>query len=159
MTQSDTGATPSPGRVVVGVDGSPNSRAALRFAITEARLRGAELQAVCAWRYPNNYGDPVMLPREQVDPKAVARRTLDEAIAAVDDEQYAVTPVTAQGSPAPALLAAAVGADLLVIGSRGRGGFLGLLLGSVSHQCVSHSPCPTVVVPLPDENAERDRTA
>lgn len=143
---------PSGGLVVVGVDGSPASQAALRFALTEARLRGAKLHAVIAWHYPDTYGGPLILP-DDYDLRGVAQHTLNAAInEATGDPQQAsvqVHPVTAEGHPAAVLLNAAEGADLLVVGTRGHGGFTGLLLGSVSQQCVHHAPCPVVVVPPP----------
>ncbi len=134
----------------MGVDGSPDALAALRFALAEARLRGAEVQAVSAWHYPDTFGGPVILAGDY-DLEAIAHRALDEAITATKDQQTGLTVnlMTTQGRAASALLDAAAGADLLVVGSRGRGGFAGLLLGSVSQQCVHHAPCPVVVVPAP----------
>ncbi|MEO7125018.1 MAG: universal stress protein [Nakamurella sp.] len=137
------------GRIVVGVDGSPGSLAALRFALAEARLRDAEVQALCAWHYLDTFGGPEVLP-EGYDLRAEAERTVNDAVAAVDPAERAgvlVTPSTPHGSPAQVLLDAAAGADLLVVGTRGHGGFTGLLLGSVSAQCVHHAPCPVVVIP------------
>ena len=89
-------------------------------------------------------------PREQFED--TAKQTLSAALRAVcPDEvtQPLVEQLVVQDSPAQALVGAAKGADLLVVGSRGRGGFAGLLLGSVSAQCVHHAPCPVVVVPHP----------
>lgn len=132
------------GRVVVGVDGSPASLEALKFAAGEARLRGSTLEAICAWQYPQAYGwAPVP---EDFDPESDMERTLAEAVATVESGTP-VDAVVVQGQPADVLLNAAIGAELLVVGSRGRGGFSGLLLGSVSQQCVHHATCPVVVVP------------
>lgn len=136
-------------RVVVAVDGSSGSLTALRFALTEAQLRGAELQAVCVWSLPDTYGSAIVFP-DDVDFEAEARRTLDEAIAEVTsdgDRDVHVTPLVMQGYAVNALLDAAAGANLLVVGSRGRGGFTGLLLGSVSQQLAHHTRCPIVIVP------------
>lgn len=137
---------------MVGVDGSPGALTALRFALTEARLRGAEVQAVCAWHYPDTYGAALVLS-DDYDLEAAARRTLSEAVAAVTGTagraDVAVTPVVARGAAAAVLLDASAGADLLIVGSRGHGGFTGLLLGSVGQQCVHHASCPVVVVPAP----------
>jgi nucleotide-binding universal stress UspA family protein len=133
----------------VGVDGSAGSIRALRFALTEATLRGARLDAVCAWRPPADYGGPVVVPVDY-DPEKDARGAVAESFQAVTDipkDDVEVIVVTPEGPPARALLDEAVGADLLVVGTRGHGGFAGLLLGSVSKECVHHATCPVVVVP------------
>jgi nucleotide-binding universal stress UspA family protein len=136
--------------VVVGTDGSPASRAALHFAANEARLRGATLHVVVAWQYPVLTTMPafgVLPPVEQMTAEAAEGLTqfLDDEGIGGDDLD--VVPLVAQGPAAAALLDAAADADLLVVGSRGHGGFAGLLLGSVSQACVTHAPCPVVVVP------------
>ncbi|MEJ5254970.1 MAG: universal stress protein [Acidimicrobiales bacterium] len=144
-------------RVVVGVDGSAGSRAALAFAAEEARLRGARLEVVVAWQYPVLTTMPafgVLPPVEEM--AAEAREGLlqflqDERL--TDDPQLEVTPVVVQGPAAAALIEASKGADLLVVGSRGHGGFTGLLLGSVSQACVTHATCPVVVVPTPRDQS------
>ena len=138
--------------IVVGVDGSPSAQAALRFALDEARLRDADVRAVAVWHVPvAAYGDGFVPP----DPglmahlEAEARRTLEGALAGVSEKASvaSVESVVREGSPARVLLEEAVDADLLVVGSRGLGGFRGLLLGSVSQQCSHHAPCPVVIVP------------
>ncbi len=138
--------------VVVGVDGSPGGLAALQFALTEARLRGAELRAVCAWDYPDTFGAPTNLP-DDYDLESIAQDTLSQAIAEVtgtaEQAGVPVIPEVRRGQAASVLLGAAEGADLLVVGTRGHGGFTRLLLGSVSHQCVHHAPCPVAVIPPP----------
>lgn len=147
------------GRIVVGVDGSPNAMAALRWAIDEAEHRDATVEAVSVWQYPysGDWGAALLTER---DLEALAKHTaetLDEWIveACPDERQRArVRPVVREGGPAWVLLDLAKDADLLVVGRRGRGGFLGLLLGSVSTQCVHHAPCPLVVVPSPDRQAK-----
>lgn len=137
--------------VVVGVDGSEDSERALRFALEEARLRGARLRVVHAWQlpYPVHAGGPVPIVYDRADVAAGARDVLERAVAAVaaDVDDVQVEPVLVEDRAAPALLAAAEGADLLVMGSRGHGGFVGLLLGSVGQQCAHHARCPVVVVP------------
>jgi nucleotide-binding universal stress UspA family protein len=142
-------STPAP-RIVVGVDGSPGSATALRWALDEARLRSATLDVVHAWTAPYVYGplgmygytlDPAEFEREA---KQVVEKLLRDAEVADDGR---VRPVVTEGRPAAVLIAAAEGADLLVVGSRGLGGFAGLALGSVSHQCVHHAACPVVVIP------------
>jgi nucleotide-binding universal stress UspA family protein len=149
------------GRIVVGVDGSEGSQDALRFALREARLRGATLHAVLAWELPLFEGAPgpflVEVPGELAPPleetrtalEAEAERALDAALAeALQGEEPGVEirRDVVEAAPAQALLEAARGADLLVVGSRGRGGFRGLLLGSVGQRCARESPCPLVVV-------------
>jgi len=137
-------------KIVVGVDGSPGSRAALRWAHDEARLRAATLVAVAVWQYPMMTSLPAfgaMPPPEDLGTEAEAAllKTLsDEGVEATGD--VPVTTVVAEGPPAKALLEAAGDAAMLVVGSRGHGGFTGLLLGSVSQQCASHAACPVVVV-------------
>jgi nucleotide-binding universal stress UspA family protein len=137
-------------KIVVGVDGSPGSRAALRWAHDEARLRAADLVVVNVWQYPMMTSLPAfgaMPPPDDLGTEAQAAllKTLsDEGVDATGD--LPVTTVVAEGAPAAALLEAAADADLLVVGSRGHGGFTGLLLGSVSQQCASHAVCPVVVV-------------
>jgi nucleotide-binding universal stress UspA family protein len=138
------------GKIVVGVDGSSGSRAALRWAHEEAALRSATLEAVAVWQLPVTTGLPAfgaMPPPEDLSGEAerALLATLSEE-GAVSTDEVPVTSVVAEGAAAAALLEAATDADLLVVGSRGHGGFAGLLLGSVSHQCVSHAPCPVVVV-------------
>jgi nucleotide-binding universal stress UspA family protein len=142
------------GRIVVGVDGSENGLAALRWAIEEGRLRNASVEAVLAWHYPNT-GVEFMPYTDASRFEDAARQTLDAALRTVcpdDATQPRVEQFVVQDSPASALVGAAKDADLLVVGSRGRGGFAGLLLGSVSAQCVHHAPCPVVVVPQPSRD-------
>lgn len=138
------------GKIVVGVDGSSGSRAALRWAFAEARLRTAPLEVVTVWQYPVMTSLPafgVVLPPDDMRTEAEAglQTILDEEQVASTDG-VPVTAILAEGAAAAALLDVAKEADLLVIGSRGHGGFTGLLLGSVSQQCATHSPCPVVVV-------------
>lgn len=132
-------------RIVVGVDGSANGSRALRWALSEARLRGSVVAALYAWNFPF-VAAPYSIP---ADPgfEEDARLALDRVIAAEDTDGVVVEPILACGSAASSLIEAAKDADLLVVGSRGRGGFAGLLLGSVSQQVVHHATCPVVVVP------------
>jgi len=129
-------------RVVVGVDGSPSSRVALRWAATQAALTSAELEAVIGWSYPMSYGFPVIA---DVDWASSAQKIVETEVTEVLGEEP-VTVRVLEGHPARVLLDAADGADLLVVGSRGHGGFVGLLLGSVSEYVVTHATCPVVVV-------------
>lgn len=138
-------------KIVVGVDGSTGSRTALRWAHAEAQLRGARLEVVAAWQYPITTSLPAFgaMPA----PEDLSSQSRDSLIALLTEEGITATgPVdvstlVAEGTAAQVLLDASKDAGLLVVGSRGHGGFSGLLLGSVSQQCVTHAPCPIVVVP------------
>jgi nucleotide-binding universal stress UspA family protein len=139
-------------RIVVAVDGSPSSRTALGWAARQAELTGAILEAVIVWQYPASSGTygwaPVSMQDQGTDYGELAEKTLTDAINAVVDPASDITvrPTVAQGNPAQVLLDAAKDADLLVVGSRGHGGFTGALLGSVSQHCVHHAHCPVVVI-------------
>ncbi|MDA1359090.1 universal stress protein [Glycomyces luteolus] len=133
-------------RVVVGVDGSPPSLKALRWAIAYAERTGAVVEAFHAWQIPTTYGTPVeVLPGERF--AETAERALKGSVAEVHGDRTVpvVVPVAEMGYPPKALVERSKEADLLVVGSRGRGG-LAALLGSVSLHCVSHAACPVVVV-------------
>jgi nucleotide-binding universal stress UspA family protein len=139
-------------RIVVGVDGSENSHNALKWAVSEAELRSAHILIVHAWMEP-----AVVAIGETVTSAVVefgafeeaARQTMHDALQAVDMKSLAggVDHRVVGGTPAKAVLDAAEGADLIVVGSRGRGGFTGLMLGSVSQQVAHHATCPVVIVP------------
>jgi nucleotide-binding universal stress UspA family protein len=131
--------------IVVGVDGSDPSRAALRWAIEQARLTGAGVTAVLAWQYPNSYG--YAIPVDDADWPANARQVLTTALETVPAGGVPVTPLVVRGNAAEALLDASGDSDLLVVGSRGHGGFVEALLGSVGQHCVHHATCPVVVIP------------
>ena len=137
-------------RIIVGVDGSAASDAALRWAHEEAKLRGATLVAVHAWSYPYTAGaagaGAYVLPWDDLE--LVAKKTMTEALgrAAGDDHSVKVEEVVHYGSAASLLCELAEDAALLVVGSRGHGGFSGLLLGSVSSHCAHHAGCPVVIV-------------
>lgn len=140
-------------RIVVGVDGSASSHEALDWAVTEARLRGAELEAVHAWQYPTAYSGgasfAVAAAYDMRDFEVEAKAALDAIMSKVDASGLAapIRETCASGAAAAVLIEAAQAADLLVVGSRGRGGFTGLLLGSVSQQIAHHASCPVVIVP------------
>ena len=133
-------------RIVVGVDGSPSSEAALRWAVRQAERTGAEVEAVTAWWYPSGYG-LAPIPERAGDLEGDAAKMLVEALAEVSGlaPDVVAAPRVVEGQAAEVLLRAARGADLLVVGSQGHGGFAAAL-GSVSQHCVSHAPCPVVVV-------------
>lgn len=138
-------------RIVVGVDGSPESRAALRWAYDEAGRRGATLEVVTVWSFPPMMGAAGM-PFPAVDASVfeeAARAGRDEAMAELPDGKVEVERKLIEGAASWILLHEAKDAAMLVVGSRGLGGFRGLLLGSVSQQCVHHAECPVVVVRTP----------
>jgi nucleotide-binding universal stress UspA family protein len=134
-------------RIVVGVDGSPTSCQALRWAADQARRTGAVLEVVTCWEFPTSYGWVPPYPPD-FDPAGDARHSLTETVEDVlgDDPGIHIELVVTEGHAAPVLVHAAHGAALLVVGSRGHGGFTGMLLGSVSEHCVHHAPCPVTVV-------------
>lgn len=139
------------GRVVVAVDGSENSLQALEWAVRDAAARGAALEVVHAWSVPNTAGFPYSgMVFEPAPFKEAADRVLAEALGRADVSvlDQPPTAIALEGHPASAVLDHAEGADLLVIGSRGLGGFKGLLLGSVSQRLAQYATCPVVVVPL-----------
>ncbi len=139
-------------RIVVGVDDSQGARAALRWARDEAVLRSARLEVVTVWVPPWAHGFNAQWEQDRQWFETQAAELVDKLIAELDHVPESVHPrgveVTADG-PAFGLLSAAEGADLLVVGARGRGGFASLLVGSVAAQVVHHAPCPVVVVPRP----------
>jgi nucleotide-binding universal stress UspA family protein len=147
--------------VVVGVDGSAGARHALDWAIDEARLRKVPLRVVHAWMfgyiggsvsgYPywgGSIGSYTSLGVDLNDVHRAAEGLLDRALADVEDEAEGIEieRQVVQGPAAEVLVKAASPYDLLVVGSRGHGGFTGLMLGSVSQQCIHHAHCPVVVV-------------
>lgn len=140
-------ATP---RIVVGVDGSAAARGALGWALEEACLRHASVDVVHAWRmpYPDEYPVRTFALPAVVNVEHEARRLLDAAVeSAAGTGATRVEPILVCDNPARALCDTAKGADMVVVGSRGRGGFAGLLLGSVSQKVLHHASCPVVVIP------------
>lgn len=142
------------GRIVVGVDGSEPSKDALRWAIRQAELTQGVVEAITAWDYPQFYGWYGWVPTaDEYTPAGIAQRVLAES---VDEVAGTEPPVeirarVEEGSPAQVLLRVAEGAELLVVGNRGHGGFTGALLGSVGQHCSQHAPCPVVIMRgLPD---------
>ena len=143
--------------IVVGVDGSGGSRAALMWAYGEAQRRKAVVRAVSAWQYPYIALAPAPMGGA-IAPAASMQAASEESLASVlaDVEAPAsvqVERVVKEGSGARVLLAESADAVLLVVGARGHDGFTGLLVGSVATQCLHHARVPTVVVPT-TQNAE-----
>jgi nucleotide-binding universal stress UspA family protein len=137
-------------KIVVGIDGSPASEAALRWALEEAELRRLPITAIYAYEYPivSTTSQALhLLEKGFAEYRAAAERVLDEVLNEVA-ANASVQPesVVMEGPPAAALIEAAGEDDLLVVGSRGHGGFAGLMLGSVSEQCARHARSPVVIV-------------
>lgn len=136
------------GTILVGIDGSQGSLDALRWALAEARRRGDAVEVLHCWHIPY-YGDMSgMMPVPGAVIEEGAQAVLADALAAVqaDAEGVALTGRTVQGAAAQTLIEASKGADLVVVGRRGHGGFAGLLMGSVATQIAGHAACPAVVV-------------
>lgn len=141
------------GRIVVGIDGSEHSQRALAFAVAEARTRDATLDIVHVHQHTTNpgylYGPMAGASAAGVSRDELERHSLeliDRTLGQAPDD-VEVQRISVSGSPARRLAEVAEGADLLIVGSRGRGGFTGLLLGSTSRQATAHAPCPVTVVP------------
>jgi nucleotide-binding universal stress UspA family protein len=137
-------------QIVVGVDGSPSSVQALKWAIGQAALTGAPIEAVSAWHFPNSHGAPLA---DTGDYPVLAAETLDKAIAAArnvstdpGEADVTITSYVGEGPAAEVLLGRGRHARLLVVGNRGHGGLSEALLGSVSQQLVHHAAVPVVVI-------------
>jgi nucleotide-binding universal stress UspA family protein len=138
-------------RIVVGVDGSDHARRALKWAIAEANAHQAQLIVVSAWQIPSvvltspvataAYDDEVWRQAATDDMEAALQSVAPDGLPARLDRQIT------EGPPAKVLVDAGKDADMIVVGSRGRGGFAGLLLGSVSQHVAHHASCPVVIVP------------
>lgn len=158
------------GSIVVGVDGSEGSKRALRWAAEEARLRSCVLEAVYVYEHTPSWqlyaygegplggiGEPPLAGATTDDDEAAderAKELLQATVAEVvtDPQQVDLRLVAIEDRrPARVLVERSAEAGMLVIGSRGRGGFAGLLLGSVSQQCTQHATCPVVVINTPED--------
>lgn len=141
MTNTTTAA-----RIVVGVDGSEPSKAALRWAAGFAAETGGFIDAVIAWQSPSDLGW-AYLPgdwRPDQDAEKLLTQAVDEVFGA--NRPLGLRLTVERGNPAKVLIDQSRNAELLVVGSRGHGGFAGLLLGSVSASCAEHAKCPVLVV-------------
>ncbi|MFJ3306633.1 universal stress protein [Streptomyces sp. NPDC086549] len=134
-------------RVVVGVDGSPDSHAALRWAVRYAGLVGGGVDAVASWELPGAYGWSAPAVDSDFD-EETARQALAQELTDVLGAEGAasVRALVVRGNAVDVLLRAAEGAEVLVVGSRGRGGFARALLGSISQHVAQHASCPVVIV-------------
>ncbi|MEV7774322.1 universal stress protein [Kitasatospora sp. NPDC086791] len=134
-------------RVVVGVDGSPSSHAAMRWAIRHAALLGGVVEAVGAWEPPSHFGWSAPVVDMALDREVAERRFTDELQTVLGtDHPVEVRPSLVMGDASDVLLDASRGAEVLVVGSHGHGGFTRALLGSVSTRCAQHASCPVVIV-------------
>jgi nucleotide-binding universal stress UspA family protein len=131
-------------RIVVGVDGSAQSRAALDWAVEEAKLRNGNVLALTAWNFPyvsNEFGQAWDYEVFRKDAEGI----LAAELARVGHQGVEITGEVVQGTPASTLVEASRDAELVAVGSRGHGGFAGMMLGSVSTQTVHHAHCPVLV--------------
>ena len=144
-------------KIVAGIDGSDASKEALRWGVDEARLRRADVIAVHAWQMPPpvpTFGpSPAVdmvenVPQIEDSAEKLARSVVAEVVG--DTSDVNVEAIATEGPAAGVLIDAAQGADLLVVGSRGHGGFVSLLLGSVSQQVATHAPCPVLIHRRPE---------
>lgn len=136
--------------IVVGVDGSPGSRKALTWAAAEAADHGSDLVVVNVWEHTLMPPAGSVSVSERYVPDS-SQRTADELTQVIKEElgeepAVFVQPVVKQGRPAKVLIEESANADLLVVGPRGHGGFVGLVLGSVSQHVAAYAKCPVVVV-------------
>jgi nucleotide-binding universal stress UspA family protein len=140
------GAGTGEGRIVVGVDGSQPSQQALRWGVHLAAIFGARLEAVIAWEFPSSYGWASVPP--EWNPGQDMEKVLDDTVRAVfgDQPPAVMQRQVLEGGAARVLLDASEGAIMLVVGSRGHGGFAGLMLGSVSANVAEHASCPVLVI-------------
>jgi nucleotide-binding universal stress UspA family protein len=133
-------------RIVAGVDGSASSLEAMEWAARQAELTDATLEVVAAWDWPESFGW-VAIPNNY-NPEEDAQKLLESLIASLGaaHPRLTVSGKVVQGHPAPVLVHESRGADLLVVGSRGHGEFVGMLIGSTSEHCVANAACPVVVI-------------
>ena len=161
----DAEGMPGP-KIVVAVDGSAGSRAALQFAVADAARRDVPVEAVIAYRWPDYLMDfdvmgsadtERMRTRLRADAENRVRALVDEVTGASPGPVPEVRIRAMHGAPAEVLVRASEGASLLVVGSRGHGGFSSMLLGSTSMQCAMHATCPVTVVHSPEARRHRLR--
>lgn len=135
-------------KILVGIDGSENSLMALRWALSEARLRSASVEVLHCWHFPYVADPAGMVPYPSAALQEAGEAVARDAVQAMgaDAEGVEIGTRVEQGAGAESLIDASRDADLLVIGRRGHGGFLSLVMGSVAQQVVAHAHCPVVVV-------------
>jgi nucleotide-binding universal stress UspA family protein len=140
-SKADAGDAP---RIVVGFDGSDESLSALEWAARQAELTGGALEIVAAWEWPTSLG---WAPMPGYDPVAETKKLLEPMLESLRHARpkVAVSWKVVEGHPAPVLVGESHGAELLVVGRRGHGEFVGMLIGSTSEYCVANAACPVVV--------------
>lgn len=137
-------------RLVAGVDGSDSSTMVLHWAAALAETNNAEIDAVLAWQFPIGLGWPAgwgygsRADDAQPNAEAVLAEAVERAYGPT--KPHGLRVIAREGNPAAVLIEASTEAALLVVGSRGHGGFAGLLLGSVSRHCTEHAHCPVLVI-------------
>jgi nucleotide-binding universal stress UspA family protein len=141
-----TEQTAPAGRIVVGIDGSPASLVALEWATRQAELTNSALRIVGTWNWPTSLGWTIPIP-DGFDPQQNVEKALDQVEADIRAKHPTIEISTGalQGHPAPILVEESKGADLLVVGSRGHGEFVGMLIGSVGEYCATNAHCPVLV--------------
>ena len=134
------------GRIVAAIDGSPASLDALDWAARQAVSTNSTLEVIMSWDWPTNYGWTMTFPTGY-DPEESVTKVLEGAETTLHEKypDLEVSGRVVQGHPAPTLVDASKGADLLVVGNRGHGEFVGMLIGSVSEYCATHAHCPVLV--------------
>ena len=134
--------------ILVGVDGSETSVSALRWALQEARLRNDTVEVIHSWHFPyvGDVSGMVPFPSDVMEESAAAILSGVMTTVADDAEGVTMTRRIVSGPAAPTLIDASSNADLLVVGRRGHGGFVSLMMGSVAHQVATHAHCPVVIV-------------
>src|SRR5450759_2261 len=140
--------------IVVGTDGSPGSLEALRWALRQAQATGAEVRVLLAWEVATSLGN--LSEMDDVDWADIARTAVEEAAAAEPDFSVPISTEVVNGHPSNVLVEASKDADLLVVGCRGHGRVLEMMLGSVSDHCTHHAYCPVVVVRSPATEGSPD---
>jgi nucleotide-binding universal stress UspA family protein len=141
-------------KIVVGVDGSEHATAALRWALEHAKMLHGSVEAIYAWQFPL-LSLPGAFTRDEME--TAAKQFLLEAVSGVESPPAVSLQLTiAEGDPRSTLIAAAHDAALLVLGTRGRAPFTGLLLGAVSQACAATAPCPVVIVKVPHPTAAHE---
>jgi nucleotide-binding universal stress UspA family protein len=134
-------------RLVVGMDGSPQSLAALDWVANLAEATGASVEVLASWEWPTNFGATLVVSSDY-DPHADAEALVGGAVrdARARHPSVSFVPLVARGRPATMLVEASAGADLLAVGSRGHGEVSGALIGSVAEHCAAHAHCPVLVI-------------
>lgn len=151
-TPIEEAGTSSKPAIVVGVDGSESSVKALQEGRRIAEALGAPLEAVAVWQQTHSMYDFYQSQSGWTPEKEIEKLLMDASKAAFGDDQPSrLTKTILQGTPTKALIRHSAGAEMLVLGSRGHGGFAGLLLGSVSSACVAHAACPVLIVHNKDQ--------